>query len=526
MGLAGLLLVGMVTAADVPQLSRVETSVDQELKHSLTFNVDTAPYEKSKMWFTKIDSNKTRGLRTEAVTEKPVGKSISFKIPLAHLADAEFVELETSLIDSSDQVIWRAPSTSVTFSAINESRKQKDALTTLESKLKQSEADNTRKDGIIASIVAKSQARQINYTGSPKFLSDVKVILQFDLDVVGVVRGTIRSTDAQPSIAPRTLDSAASDHPILRFDGLSERGNYEIVASIVDISDGKETDKKVRVAIQAKSRVNDLALTDLKLVPEDEKLKLTFTANQSGFVEIKYAEAKDTFEVGTPETLKQMGLDVFENPTGDAIKEGTNIFYLDRVKPGKKYMVTINGMNAFGKRMPGAISTSNAVMVEPIKLLAFDPGEPVAADISPLNVTLSWKASQKPKIATFAVIIDRDTVASRSTEQFTDDLKISLQLPADQIVKLFTTTNDPSKPKPKFRASMIDAKTGQTIFQDIRFVYTLPTQAEVTKAADNNQINKQTKDDLIDVIKNAKQNKKVDWSKLVSTGLSILTAVL
>lgn len=200
------------------------------------------------------------------------------------------------------------------------------------------------------------------------------------------------------------------------------------------------------------------------------------------------------------------------------------LWFWTKLTPGKTYSVLVKTMNQYG-----AVKDYPAVdkLVAAEKKLAFDSASPVEVKIGPLGLTTEWKSTIKPKEA-FLRLKFGDKTVSQNLQIFNDDLKISMQLPVQQLTEILGAVNAASKEKdkPSIILEMIDLKTGEVVSQNFRVNYVLPTKAEVEQAAQRGEITPKVKKDVLEVVDKAATGGKIDWGKLVTTGLSLVLKLL
>lgn len=517
-----------LTYAQAPQLEQHSISaMDGGLKLTFSFNQKVETYVNSVLSVTPYKMDGTADFPTQPPPLTPLaGNKIEFLFPSAKLKDVSAIEYRLTLRDGTGIQAYQSSLLKLDAGPISEYGKRVEEISKLNSQLMSALADAAQKQQLLNSY-GTVQATQIEFK-NVAFATDAKLVLAYKLDAAGAIKVKLTSTSNPPVISPREFTTSFGAPTIVVFDKLVSGEKYRVEADIVRVGakpgENLMMNKTNVQEVSTEKPADPISLSGISAEAEGDTIKVSFASTADGLVQIKYAQKIDDFSEGTPLYRGQITKDDNGKPQGGEkiTVAGPNVFSLDHVQTGKKYAIEIIATNKHGF---DSLPKSAVVTITATKALAFDSSQPLSATITPLGITLDWKATIKPKDASFIVLFDNKTWSGGKTETIGDDLLISLTLPVQKLGEVLANTNDDKKkndPKPILRAQMTDAKTGKTINQDIRLAYSIPTKPEVDKARADGAITEQTKRDLYSVIENAVPSKNVNWGKLISTGLSIL----
>ncbi len=500
-------------------------ATNEGLMFKFSLNKEIATLANSKIYITPIDS---AGGKDGEISLDPIGpfngNTLSFLVKKDKYENKPKIQYYILVRDTSPNPLLESPKTVMSVGAFEEAEKNKAEVIRLNTEVTKLNTTVAGKDELIKSLSTATQATELT-GGTVKFQTDRKIVYSYTLNSPGYVIAKLTSSE-NPAIILKTETSELSTTPSIVFDNLTQ-GSFIVTAKIRKIAgtDAVADNPSITSRFSTLAQKAETIIRNIDLVSEGNVLKVSFDKVEDGFYEISYAEKLGVGEIGTPNYRGRIKADRFGNLEGEKIADSKNTITLDKVTPGKTYYVAIKTMNSYGlvKEFP---ATEKVVTAE--KKLAFDPTIPVEIALGPLGMTVNWKSTIKPKEASFRLIFGGDKLAENTLKTFDDNLKISLQLPIQQLTEVLGAVNAASKEKekPSIILEMIDAKTGEIVSQNLRVTYVLPTKAQVETAAQKGEISEKVKKDVIDVIGKAANGDKIDWGKLVTTGLSFILKLL
>ncbi len=447
---------------------------------------------------------------------------IGFDIPLDDLISANKLVFVVR-INGATGTLYTSPISELNVSYLDDLKAEKGRTADLSTQLQTALDTIKARDGTIASFNLHTQASNVVWKATP-FITDSRIVTQFDLDFPGKLLTTIT---CQGMEVKTDRSKSISKTQSVSFDGIPENTPCQLEAEILKITDDSKTGVKIngttdgRLNIRTKARIDNIHLQPTFTAGSDT-ISVGLVADQAGFVQIDYAELINptTGDLGEVKHRGQLSTNEFGSPSGEPIKTGPNPFTLDGLKPGKTYSIKVQARNIFGQELATPITTSLATNASPVAL-AFSK-DPLKIEVTPLGVTVTWKANLEPKEAFFEVVFGDqpgDTFTRKATVAGTT---VSAILPVDQLAGVIAATKD-KKAIPILRVRMTDGGSGQPIIRDTQVSFTLPTDPQKVK---DSTLSPDAQKQLTDVMANAKPGKKVNWTNLLLSGLSIFIPLL
>lgn len=508
-------------------LRSVSITSDSSLKIHYLFSSDVSNFQTSRLNYQTTSSS-------AAIANSEVSRSvaangsvifdknrITYDIPFDKLSDINRVDASITLLDSKGSEIYTSPETAIDISQIRLLRLQKGEFDRVKNELEEEKRKNVDLGNRINSLVARRQATQIEY--AEHVVSHNRIAIRYVLNNIGAIRVTLSS--AVPGSSTISLTSKYSDSPVVEFTDLSENREYSVRAEILDIADPSKTvNYSNERAIRTESMRDKLNLTNFARTPSADGLVIAFNSDEMGVGEIEFCQRLSDFQCGVARMVsnRKVETDTLGRQKGLEIRSGKNEFVLDGAVSGKSYKVIIRAFNRHGRLTD---FDAGDILVPEVKKLAFETSSPLSVDASPLGITLSWKANFKPRDANFIVTFDGNGIftSDRSLAKISESGEVSITLPVDEFARILANTNNPQKKnveRPRLRAQMTD-ESNNSVWQELRFSYSLPTKTQIAEARQKNLISEAQKKEIENVVDNTIEGRKVDWSKIFKTGLSI-----
>lgn len=499
---------------------------DGKLKIDFEYEQDITAFAKSQLFYQKFNSFGADGqLQPVSYTNllSADRTKFTFLVPSDALNEAVAIEFFMDLSDS--QTIIKSPKIKADVKYLmdlNQIKKDKIVLSDENQKLRN---DIEQRNQTIATLSAKIIPKTI-VLEERKMLSDEKVILLFRTNVAGKIKATI---NGPKTYSDTQISKVVSDKHLIEFTGLQAGGGEYIVEAVaLDVNDGDKEIPKVKATFDSYSKlkfktpleaINKPTLTINAESKTSNSIDVKVNLDQNGFVEVTCQEILDQSK-GTKGRLQQIGkldLNEFRMPTGDFV-QNEKVFVCKDLNPNTSHIVTVKAVNEFGKEsLPQTVNTSVITKKIPEP---FEFADVLSVEMGPLGIVMKWSATSVPDADTsFLDVLFDDENFKVTKKAEVSGTSFTAQLSSiDELVSVINKSLI-TKKQPVFRVRMKQGNTERT--RSLKVAFVLPSKQAVI----NSDLSKEEKVQILNVIKNAQNGKKVDWNNLLKSGLSLLAKV-
>lgn len=311
-------------------------TTNEGISFKFSLNKEISELGNSKIFVTPLNSDNSGN---GEISFEPIGpftgNTLSFVVKKAVYEDKPNIQFYISVRDATANPLLETPRAVMSVGAFEKLEKNKAELTRLEGEIEKLKEDIKYKQNLIDSYSKATQATQLT-GGTIKFQTHNKIVYGYELNSPGYVIATIKSNAAQPLIGERTEISEFSSTPSIIFENLP-MGNYTVTAAIKNIAGASPIDKSplvTRIFNTLETKVPTI-IRDIKIVSENNVLKVVFDKIEDGYYEVSYAEKFGDVEIGTPSFRGRLKSDRSGNLDGEKISDGRNTVVLDKVNPRK-----------------------------------------------------------------------------------------------------------------------------------------------------------------------------------------------
>jgi hypothetical protein len=477
--------------------------------------------------------------------------TLTFEIPDALLQGASSVEYQISIKIDSGAEVGKSSLQKLNLSFIqnisNNSLKiqeKEGIIKAIEKERDEYKTAAQERKTIIEQAINKFQANQFEVRKIALRTND-KISVYVQLKGSGKVKGVIKcvnTTTCRKPVKDEVITGYGEKH-LIEFLGLDKQQAYKITVAILDVTDPLE---KKEVLSEEPSGIattlgdeNTVGLTNYNLIMENNQLKAAFDSQTDGFVQVKLEEKKGNNYYDTDITAGGFKQSETGELTGERIlRTSTNKVPIEKAKGNTTYRAIISAWNNYGVKTVSDVITDD-FSFKPVSF-GFSQEKPVEIKTTPLGATFSWKATAIPDSASVTIDYPSKSVSSKPTYVKIDNTDVEVKIPVSDILQMIdatstkkpaTTPATPTTPAPTsdIKPIMIFKMTKDGIPVEQRFTvsFELPSKAEVNSHFGTNPTgaDKEVKESLlklIDVAAKPGEDKKVNWTNILKSGLSFV----
>jgi hypothetical protein len=515
----------MTVIQQAPDLSVVKTEFQtNRLRITYMFTKDTSDYKNSKLWYKMftISGLEVIFVPVPVADTGAADNSLAFDIPYDKVTQSQTLEYYLELINSNGSV-----GISLEHHRIDTSHEA--AYQTAIKALSDANLGNGRLQRTISDLNAQVKSALamkvaqlptgITPDDSVKFVSDTEATLSFKTDKLARVKFTVRG--GYFSFVPDPDPDFLIVHT-LTLKTLPPDTEMTVTAVVLNPNDGSESQVTLKPAFMFKTlkTLNTPVLLNVKAIPADRNITVKFNTQSPGAITLVCREVSDT-------STGQLGKSTSDGSPDleDPIPAGDGQLECDNLKPSTAYVVELNMTAIDSRRAATPFTTQISTTTAPT---VFDFVRPLAIEMSPMTLKVSWSASVAPSEASLEVkVSDAVSVVAAADRKGTG---VSVALSLAQWSTVLSALNPPAgqtngaakvDAKPVIRAHMKQGSS-QEIVREVQVTFTLPSKQEVASSS----LSADAKKQLSDVLDSVKQGKKVDWHALLESGLSMLIKVI
>lgn len=502
---------------------------DDGLVITYKFNKPVASLVQSQLSYRKVTPTGSTEGQVPFVTPAPNNMTFSFKVPKTEFGGSDRIEFQAKLINVAGVTVFTTQQSSFDLgffkSLAEQIKKANEKATALDTEVtglkSQLSTANNKLEATQKSLNAVTKGfepERVNFVES-KLITDRRVVLRFN---TGGIPGRIKATIDGPSSFTKSVstDNISTEH-VIAFDGLTPSTQYQVKAVALKLEDKSE----ITATMISANSVPGLAVTtkpeiappvaSITVSPLFDRLKVSVTSDQDVFAEITYVplDANAAPIVAERNQIGSIRQDEFGSFTGDKRVAGgnkTTDFTLSDLKENTQYNLSVRLVNQIGKTPSQVLDRSPRTSVKPTP---FDFTKATNVEMSPTGVKVVWRSTTNATSARLQVVYEGDASVTIDKAAAINGNEITGKIEVAEVVQMIAKNKVPI-----LRLIMMDGNT-PTIQRDLQVSFVMPTNSQVKN---NTALTEPVKSTLLDVTSKIEGGSKIDWKKILGSGLSMV----
>lgn len=495
------------------------------LKIEVSFSQDVSSFQKSELVY-RLYNNQGRpsGYRNKSFDPNSPKSSLIFFFTKNELTDSSAIEYYLRLVDEKGERL-KSASARLDLTPMQKFSQAQEQIKKLEDDKQELENKKKEYEETIRTLLAQQKIGQLQLD-SVKMVTDDKIIMVFTTDKPGRIRARISG----PSNFNKLFESSGfQKRHVVVFDGLGQSTTYDMEVFPLDhLSNNQEmTAQKLdsmrepRLKITTLKRIErpNYAITQKRTTENGIEFEVTLS-EQDGYVEIDYAPIdKTTRTVGVSKSISAIKQDDDGVPVGELKTAGVHSYSLSSLQSDTSYLISVRAINRYGRSFFNPATSNNSITATYTTLPTppeFDFADDVSLEITPLGITMKWKAKSKPTEAkVIALFSDKGEYAGPAT---TLDPEITATIGAYRLPGIISAAIS-KKETPVLKAWMKNDR-GIEKWRTFKVSF-LPLNKQAIQASELPEPQRTEVANLIgEMLKD--KDKKVNWTRLAKIGLGIL----